>query len=89
VLNPRFSTYRIPTATEMPPIRAHWVETNDPRGPYGAKGLGEMGLVPTAAALANAVYDATGARITQIPLTPERVITALDAVRQRHGGQSS
>jgi putative selenate reductase molybdopterin-binding subunit len=89
VLNPRFSTYRIPTATEMPPVRAYWVETNDPRGPYGAKGLGEMGLVPTAAALANAVYDATGARITQIPLTPERVVTALDAVRRKTGGQSS
>ena len=64
VMNPRFSTYRIPTATEMPPIRSLWVETNDPRGPYGAKGLGEMGLVPTAAAIANAVKNATGARIT-------------------------
>jgi CO/xanthine dehydrogenase Mo-binding subunit/aerobic-type carbon monoxide dehydrogenase small subunit (CoxS/CutS family) len=88
VLNPRFSTYRIPTATEMPPIRSLWVETNDPRGPYGAKGLGEMGLVPTAAALANAVHDATGARITRIPLTPERVKTALDAVERDAGGPS-
>lgn len=88
VLNPRFSTYRIPTATEMPPVRSLWVETNDPRGPYGAKGLGEMGLVPTAAALANAVYDATGARITRIPLTPERVKTALDAVERESGGSS-
>ena len=72
MLNPRFSTYQIPTATEMPPIRSLWVETNDPQGPYGAKGLGEMGLVPTAAAIANAVNDATGARIARIPLTPER-----------------
>jgi CO/xanthine dehydrogenase Mo-binding subunit/aerobic-type carbon monoxide dehydrogenase small subunit (CoxS/CutS family) len=77
VLNPRFSSYRIPTATEMPPIRSLWVETDDPRGPYGAKGLGEMGLVPTAAAIANAVYNATGARVTRIPLTPERVLSAL------------
>jgi putative selenate reductase molybdopterin-binding subunit len=77
VLNPRFSSYRIPTATEMPPIRSLWVETDDPRGPYGAKGLGEMGLVPTAAAIANAVYNATGARLTRIPLTPERVLSAL------------
>src|SRR5512142_576539 len=48
VLNPRLPGYRIPTATEMPPVTALRVQTNDPRGPYGAKGLGEMGLVPTA-----------------------------------------
>src|SRR5919201_766887 len=41
-MNPRFSSYRIPTSTEMPPIRSLWVETDDPRGPYGAKGLGAM-----------------------------------------------
>src|SRR5439155_24312910 len=81
VLNPRLSTYKITTALEMPPIRSLWVETNDPRGPYGAKGLAEMGLVPTAPAIANAVYDATGARVHRIPLTPERVLAALDAVR--------
>ncbi|MGH2967693.1 MAG: molybdopterin-dependent oxidoreductase [Solirubrobacteraceae bacterium] len=81
VLNPRFSSYKIPTATEMPPVRSYWVETDDPQGPYGAKGLGEMGLVPTAAAIANAVYDATGARITRIPLTPEPVLDAIDAAR--------
>ncbi|MPZ87037.1 MAG: molybdopterin-dependent oxidoreductase [Nitriliruptorales bacterium] len=85
VLNPRFSLYRIPTATEMPPVRSFWVETNDPRGPYGAKGLGEMGLVPTAAAIANAVHHATGARITRIPLTPERVLAALDETRSEEG----
>jgi len=84
VQNPRFSTYRIPTSTEMPPIRSLWVETNDPRGPYGAKGLGEMGLVPTAAAIANAVKHATGARITRIPLTPERVLGALGS----NGGEA-
>ncbi len=81
VLNPSFATYKIPTTTEMPPIRSLWVETNDPRGPYGAKGLGEMGLVPTAPAIANAVYQATGARVQQIPLFPERVLAAIDAER--------
>jgi CO/xanthine dehydrogenase Mo-binding subunit/aerobic-type carbon monoxide dehydrogenase small subunit (CoxS/CutS family) len=79
VLNPRLSGYRIPTATEMPPITAVWVETDDPRGPYGAKGLGEMGLVPTAAAVSNAIYDATGARLVEIPMTPERVLAAMKA----------
>lgn len=79
VLNPRLSGYRIPTATEMPPITSVWVETDDPRGPYGAKGLGEMGLVPTAAAVSNAIYDATGARLVEIPMTPERVLAAMRA----------
>lgn len=79
VLNPRLSGYRIPTATEMPPITALWVETDDPRGPYGAKGLGEMGLVPTAAAVSNAIHDATGARLVDIPMTPERVLAAMRA----------
>jgi CO/xanthine dehydrogenase Mo-binding subunit/aerobic-type carbon monoxide dehydrogenase small subunit (CoxS/CutS family) len=82
VLNPHLATYRVPTATEMPPVRMIWVETDDPRGPYGAKGLGEMGLVPTAAAIANAVKDATGARVHRIPLTPERVLTEIDATQR-------
>jgi putative selenate reductase molybdopterin-binding subunit len=82
VLNPHLSTYRVPTATEMPPVRMIWVETDDPRGPYGAKGLGEMGLVPTAPAIASAVHDATGAWVTRIPLTPERVLTEIDAVHR-------
>jgi putative selenate reductase molybdopterin-binding subunit len=81
VLNPHLATYRVPTATEMPPVRMIWVETDDPQGPYGAKGLGEMGLVPTAAAIANAVYNATGARVHRIPLTPERVLTEIDALK--------
>ncbi|MBO0688111.1 MAG: molybdopterin-dependent oxidoreductase [Candidatus Dormibacteraeota bacterium] len=85
VRNPNFAMYKIPTATEMPPIRSIWVQTDDPRGPYGAKGLGEMGLVPTAPAIANAVYDATGARVTRIPLTPERVLDALRSSRERQG----
>ncbi|HET9972554.1 MAG TPA: molybdopterin-dependent oxidoreductase [Streptosporangiaceae bacterium] len=83
VLNPRLSGYRIPTATEMPPITAVWIETDDPRGPYGAKGLGEMGLVPTAAAVSNAIYDATGARLVEIPMTPERVLAAMRAAGRR------
>jgi CO/xanthine dehydrogenase Mo-binding subunit/aerobic-type carbon monoxide dehydrogenase small subunit (CoxS/CutS family) len=81
VLNPHLSGYRIPSATEMPPITSLWVETDDPRGPYGAKGLGEMGLVPTAAAVSNAIYDATGVRLVKIPMTPERVLNAIHAYR--------
>jgi 4-hydroxybenzoyl-CoA reductase alpha subunit len=77
VLNPRFGTYKIPTVMEMPTVESLWVETNDPRGPYGAKGLGEMGMVPTAPAIANAVYEAVGVRIQELPITPEKVLTAM------------
>jgi len=80
VLNPRFGTYKIPTVMEMPEkIEALWVETNDPRGPYGAKGLGEMGMVPTAPAIANAVYYATGVRVQELPITPEKVLNGIKA----------
>ena len=52
------------------------IEVPDPHGPYGVKGVGEIGLVPTAAAVANAVFDATGIRLRQIPFTPERFLEA-------------
>ena len=83
VLNPRMGTYKIPTVMEMPSIESTWVQTNDPRGPYGAKGLGEMGMVPTAPAVANAVYNATGVRVQELPITPEKVLTGIEA---RAGG---
>jgi putative selenate reductase molybdopterin-binding subunit len=86
VLNPHLSTYRIPTAPERPPITALWVETDDPRGPYGAKGLGEMGLVPTAPAVVSAIRHATGAWVTKLPMTPERVLEAIEASRQGKQG---
>ena len=57
------------------------METNDPAGPHGAKGIGESPLIPVAAAIANAVYDATGVRITELPLTPERVLMKLKAAQ--------
>ena len=54
------------------------IEPDDPEGPFGAKGVGEMGATPVAAAVANAIYDAVGVRLTQLPMTPERVLAALD-----------
>ena len=54
------------------------IETNDPEGPFGAKGLGEPGLIPTAPAIANAVYDALGVRVTELPITPEKVLEGLN-----------
>ncbi len=78
VLNPDFLDYRLFTSADMPQIETVIIETDDPLGPFGAKGVGEMGGTPTAAAIANAIYDAVGVRLTQVPMTPERVLKALD-----------
>lgn len=78
VLNPGFTDYKLPTACEMSfPIDVQLVETNDPEGPFGAKGVGEPGLVPTAPAIANAIFDAIGVRIRDLPITPEKILRAL------------
>lgn len=77
VVNPNFYDYRIPTTQDFPDIESFFVESSEPTGPYGAKGVGEPALVPTAAAVANAVYHAVGARIASLPITPEKVLQAL------------
>ena len=61
----------------MPPIESILVERASSAGPFGAKGIGEQALIPTAPAILNAVHHATGARITRIPATPERVLAAI------------
>ncbi len=78
IVNPDFRDYKIPTAAEMDfPIELDFIETDDPAGPFGAKGVGEPGLVPTAPAIANAIYDAIGVRIRDLPITPEKILAAL------------
>ncbi|MBW2613649.1 MAG: xanthine dehydrogenase family protein molybdopterin-binding subunit [Deltaproteobacteria bacterium] len=79
VMNPNFRDYQILTARDNIPVEAVVVEKGDADGPYGAKGIGEPGLVPTAPAIANAIYDAIGVRITELPITPERVLDAIKA----------
>jgi CO/xanthine dehydrogenase Mo-binding subunit/aerobic-type carbon monoxide dehydrogenase small subunit (CoxS/CutS family) len=69
--------YLIPTIGDIPPIETLIVEVPDAHGPYGAKGLGEHVLIPTAPAILNAIADATGARVTRLPATPARVRAAL------------
>ncbi len=69
--------YLIPTVGDMPPVTSLLIEEPDPHGPYGAKGLGEHVLIPTAPAILNAIRHATGARITQVPATPDRVLAAM------------
>jgi aldehyde oxidoreductase len=72
-----FKSYAIPTVRDMPEIITLIIEDPEPTGPFGAKGVGEPTLVPTAPAIINAVYHATGARIYDLPLTPARVVKAL------------
>lgn len=72
-----FSTYLIPTAVDAPEVEVIAVESKEDTGPFGAKGVGEIGLVPIAPAIVNAIYNATGTRLFEIPATPERVYWAL------------
>jgi CO/xanthine dehydrogenase Mo-binding subunit len=76
-VNPNFTDYVMPTILDVPPIDVVMVEKHDPTGPFGAKGVGEPTLVPTAAAILNAIYDAVGVRIRSLPATPEKVLRAL------------
>jgi xanthine dehydrogenase molybdenum-binding subunit len=82
LLNPNFADYALPTALDMPPIDPIIVETIDPEGPFGAKGMAEPANNPTAPAIANAVYDAVGVRIKDLPITAEKVLQALKEKEQ-------
>jgi 4-hydroxybenzoyl-CoA reductase subunit alpha len=75
--NGNFANYRLPRTMGMPPMTSILIETNDPEGPFGAKGMGEASLLPTSAAIANAIEDAIGVRIKELPITPEKIIKAL------------
>ncbi|HBR15549.1 MAG TPA: 4-hydroxybenzoyl-CoA reductase subunit alpha [Candidatus Omnitrophica bacterium] len=77
VANPNFANYRLPRAMGTAPVESILIETNDPQGPFGAKGMGEASLIPTSAAIANAIYDAVGIRLKELPFTPDKIIKAL------------
>ena len=72
--------YLIPTIGDVPDIETIIIEEPDPHGPFGAKGLGEHVMVPTAPAILNAIYHATGARLRKVPATPDRVLKAIRSV---------
>lgn len=76
-LNPNFSDYKVLKAPDVPPIRTILVESNDPNGPFGAKGVAEPALVPTTPAIVNSIYDAIGIRMMDLPVTPEKILEAL------------
>ena len=78
--NDNLHDYLIPTIGDVPEIVSILIESNDPHGAYGIKGVGEHTLIPTAPAILNAIRDATGAVVTQLPATPERVLQALKEV---------
>jgi CO/xanthine dehydrogenase Mo-binding subunit len=80
---PSMLEYKSPTTLEMPPVDSILVETLDPQGPYGAKECGQGPLLPVIPALANAVHDAVGVRIDEVPITPEKVLAALDGRYRR------
>ncbi|MDP6642922.1 MAG: xanthine dehydrogenase family protein molybdopterin-binding subunit [Rhodospirillales bacterium] len=80
VKNPSFRDYKVVTAPEMPAIEYHFIENDEPEGPFGAKGIAELPAIVPAPAIANAVYNAIGVRFDNPPITPEKVAMAL------HGG---
>jgi len=81
LLNPGLLDYRLPTAADVPHIETLIVEVPSEDGPYGARGVGEPPVTPGSAAIANAIHDAIGVRITEIPITPERILRSLGKVK--------
>lgn len=77
--NTGFHKYMLPTADDHPEIISILVESNDPKGTFGMKGIGEVGCIPTLPAIFSAVEDATGVRFEEAPLTPDRVLEGLKA----------
>jgi CO/xanthine dehydrogenase Mo-binding subunit len=89
LLTSSLSNYLIPTTVDMPEIEVIIVDNYDPTGPFGAKGVGEPTLVPTAAAILNAIYDAVGVRLYSLPATPEKVLKALREKEAQNNTASS
>src|SRR2546423_15298586 len=82
---PSFPKYKTPTTLEMGDFVTYVVEDPDPNGPFGAKECGQGPLLPVPPAVANAVYDAVGVRIDEVPITPEKVFKAL---RRKEKGEA-
>ena len=83
-LNSSFADYKVLRPQDMPrKISTIIVETRDSRAPFGAKALGEAVMIPTAPAIANAIEDAVGVRVTELPITPEKVVNALIKIERR------
>jgi len=77
--NPRFLDYRMPVSLDLPMIDTVIVEVPNPGHPYGVRGVGEVPIVPPIPAIANAIYQAADVRLTELPMSPPKVLAALDA----------
>ena len=87
VINPSFMDYKLPSSQEIPEIISIPVEVPLPEGPFGAKGIGELAVVGIAPAIGNAIYDAFKVRIKDLPLFPERVLSAIEEWRLKEGAR--
>ena len=74
--------YKIPTRQDVAKLTVEFAESYEPSGPFGAKSVGEIGIDTPLAAIASAIFNATGARIRELPLTPPRVLAAIQAARR-------
>ncbi|MDM8555359.1 xanthine dehydrogenase family protein molybdopterin-binding subunit [Desulfococcaceae bacterium HSG7] len=82
LINPDFVDYIVPSALDVPEIKPILVEPIEPNGPYGAKGIGEPALNPTMSAITNAIYNATGIRIKELPVSPEKLLEEINKKRE-------
>ena len=81
VANGNFADYGVPTAESVPMVESLLIEPGDPNGPFGAKGCSETALVPVGAAVANAVYNAVGVRVTRLPIRPSELLAAIQKTK--------
>lgn len=81
LITPSFAEYLMPTAMDMPRVESIILESRSGLGPFGSKGIGEPAMTPVAPALANAIADAIGTRVFEMPITPERIVRALEEAR--------
>ncbi len=84
VVNDDLAEYKMVTALDMPPVKTIIVESDEPNGPFGAKEVGEGAIMPTIPAILNAIYDACGVRLYELPLTPERVYKAIQEYKKNN-----
>ena len=89
ILNSNFLDYKIPTSLDTPPIHTNIIETADPEGPFGAKECGEGALHPVIPAIANAIFDAVGVRITKLPVSAEDVLSKIKSSEISYAAKES
>jgi CO/xanthine dehydrogenase Mo-binding subunit len=88
VTNASLADYKIPGMHDVPTMESAFVEASQENAPFGAKGVGESGSFAVAPAIANAIHDAVGVRLTELPMTPEAVLTAICKTENRRLGKA-